>query len=112
MGYYTQFVLRGCNPSSSTNEIRSALQGLTTDSNYLDGSGDSLKWYSHVQDCEKVSALFPMAAFRISGDGEESGDVWWKEYLGGCLVNKWKQEVSPLAGISTETLKLQKQKQK
>jgi hypothetical protein len=69
MGYYTQFVLEGCYPTSSTDKIKKALQERTTDSNYLDGSGDSLKWYSHVEDCKIVSALYPNVAFRISGDG-------------------------------------------
>jgi hypothetical protein len=45
------------------------LQERTGAENYLDGSGDSREWYSHVEDCKIVSALYPNVAFRISGDG-------------------------------------------
>lgn len=51
------------------------------DRNY-DISGDG-KWYDFDEDITKLSKEFPDVVFRLSGDGEERGDVWVKYYMGG-----------------------------
>ena len=37
---------------------------------------DGMKWYEWHSDCLAVSRRHPEALFLITGDGEESGDVW------------------------------------
>ena len=54
----------------------------------LDGS-DRCKWYSHDEDMRKLSERFPRVLFTLSGEGEESSDIWKKYYLNGkCQVAK------------------------
>lgn len=37
---------------------------------------DGMKWYEWHNDCMAVSRRHPEALFLITGDGEESGDIW------------------------------------
>jgi len=50
-----------------------------------DGSADSCKWYGHEEDMKELSTRFPDFLFTLSGEGEESGDIWTKYFLGGKM---------------------------
>jgi hypothetical protein len=53
----------------------------------LTGECDTMKWYGHSEDMRKLSCEFPTALFTLSGEGEESGDIWRKYYKGGkCQI--------------------------
>lgn len=41
------------------------------------------KWYEHVGDMVALSRRFPEVLFTLHGEGEESGDIWRKYFLGG-----------------------------
>lgn len=73
MGYYTDFDL-----SSNSDEVVEALQ-KQSEYSYFRG----IKWYEHEDDCKKVSLLFPDTVIEVSGEGEESGDVWKAYYKNG-----------------------------
>ena len=45
--------------------------------------GESLKWYDHEQDMKAYSKKFPKLLFILSGEGEESGDIWKDYYKSG-----------------------------
>lgn len=45
----------------------------------------SCKWYDHQMDMAEMSKAFRGVLFTLSGEGEESGDVW-KEYYRDGLV--------------------------
>jgi hypothetical protein len=101
MGYYTKFELQGVEPRHEYDTIAKAICNKSAyGENTLDENCDPIKWYDAHKDCLAVSADHPTIGFRLSGQGENPGDVWWKEYYGGALVHAWKQEVSPLAGVS------------
>lgn len=40
------------------------------------------KWYSHDEDMGMLAKAFPDVTFKLSGDGEESDDVWVTYYKG------------------------------
>jgi hypothetical protein len=44
---------------------------------------DSMKWYSYKKDVVKVSAKFPGWLITISGEGEQTEDVWNTYFLDG-----------------------------
>lgn len=44
---------------------------------------DSCKWYDSNEDMKKFSKKFPGTIFVLSGEGEESGDIWKKYYKAG-----------------------------
>jgi hypothetical protein len=56
------------------------------------GDVDSCKWYEHEEDMRKLSALFPDVLFTLSGEGEESGDIW-KMYVKGGKSHSVSAEI-------------------
>jgi len=59
-----------------------------------DGSSNEAgKWYNHEKDMREMSLSFPNVLFILSGEGEESGDVWRKYFLNGKMqLTKIKME--------------------
>lgn len=56
---------------------------------------DSIKWYDLEDNMEDISERFPNYVFCVSGDGEESGDIWKSLYFRGELLTTWKLDVDP-----------------
>ncbi|ANY67703.1 hypothetical protein BBD42_15435 [Paenibacillus sp. BIHB 4019] len=46
---------------------------------------DSYKWYDHESDMRNFSAKFPDYTFQLSGEGEDSGDIWRKYFCNGKM---------------------------
>jgi hypothetical protein len=61
------------------------------------GSNQShVKWYEHDDDMLKLSKEFPEVTFILSGEGEESDDMWESKYKDGkmatrCPVIEWPE---------------------
>lgn len=58
--------------------------------NYWDHLGfdpfdDTTKWYSHEDDMRAISKEYPGVVFILSGEGEESGDIWRKYFCEGKM---------------------------
>ncbi len=83
MGYYTDFTL---SLSDREEEIFKRIDEEYY-THFLEGSGQSweIKWYEHEGDFKKVSKEFPHILFTLDGEGEESGDVWRKYFMGGKM---------------------------
>ncbi len=50
--------------------------------NGVDYSG-SCSWYEHEADLATISKAFPSVLLVLKGEGEETGDLWMKHFLGG-----------------------------
>lgn len=46
---------------------------------------ESCKWYEWEADIRRLSKQFPDVLFTLSGEGEESGDIWKAYFLGGKM---------------------------
>lgn len=96
MGYYTRYELKV--------EYKDKTKKLENPENFiallrreckcaeyaLDEDGDTAefcKWYESSKDIKKFSKKYSNLLFTLSGDGEQSGDIW-KEYI----VNGKSQE--------------------
>lgn len=77
MGYYTDYDISGNPP-----EVQEAIIKLS-DYNWEDSGRLNAKWYGHEADCLQVSKQFPEVVIEVSGEGEESGDIWKAYYLNG-----------------------------
>jgi hypothetical protein len=51
----------------------------------LEEQWDSCKWCEHEKDMRALSLEFPKFLFILSGEGEESGDIWKEYYLNGKM---------------------------
>jgi hypothetical protein len=50
---------------------------------------DSCKWYSCIEDTQKISSMFPGYLIDIIGEGEEAGDIWRSVFFNGEVVWEW-----------------------
>jgi hypothetical protein len=82
MGYYTSYKLKeltGQDHLVGEFVREDGDKGYQAYALHEDGeSGESCKWYDHEDFLKKFSLKHPKALFELSGEGEESGDVWKK----------------------------------
>jgi len=80
MGYYTNYTLKTDQEEWVELELIKKLKEVSYQADYaldVDGSSyESCKWYSHEEDLNKFSKEYPDILFTLSGEGEESGDIW------------------------------------
>lgn len=88
MGYYTSYRL---GVKSTTAEMEVAiikdLRSTNENARYaLDEEGytqEACKWYDCVDDMNEFSKKYPEVLFTMSGEGEESGDIWEHHFKNG-----------------------------
>lgn len=69
------------NEQNKNDDFMYVFDGEDLDHNYeIYGEG---KWYDFHEDMTKLSKAFPEVVFKLSGDGEETDDVWTTYYMGG-----------------------------
>lgn len=93
MGYLTYYNLKAFDTNEKplsqeqSEEIIGQLLAFSDDAEYaIDESGDSsdsCKWYDHDKELRAFSTRYPDVLFRLSGEGEEQGDLWQTYYLNG-----------------------------
>lgn len=49
---------------------------------------DSCKWYEHEADMKALSLKYPGVVFHLRGEGEESGDLWEKDFWRGQMQKR------------------------
>lgn len=86
MGYYTSHKLEII---KGDNELISILRGYEKEVAYAlydnGETADSCKWYDHENDLRRFSIMHPEALFKLSGEGEEPGDIWIEYYQNGKM---------------------------
>lgn len=86
MGYYTRFTL-STRPNEAWDEVEKYVGENYTENDYLPAiisdDGETYKWYGHMDDVKELSTHFPDVVFVLYGEGEESGDLWYKYFKNG-----------------------------
>jgi hypothetical protein len=91
MGYCTRYELEVFEGELSISEILSkeSEEGTFDGLDYaIDTNGEyeqECKWYEHEADMHFLSLRYPEITFLLSGEGEESGDVWKKYFKNGKM---------------------------
>jgi hypothetical protein len=88
MGYYTQYELE-----TDDCDTDKHIFALRLETGYSCLFEDECKWYEHEKEMAAYSVNHPAVQFRLSGQGEESGDVWVKWFKAGKMQT-WKLEVN------------------
>lgn len=98
MGYYTDHTLDVKNVKSREeySELCTALSEMNileyalTEGDYSEDTQsayfytlESVKWYNHAEDMDKISIQFPDMTFMLEGHGEDFGDIWRDYYKNG-----------------------------
>jgi hypothetical protein len=92
MGYYTRFELSISGQGPIYERLRDGADGLTFGeydikiSRLINGDCDTMKWYGYNDDMLELSRDWPNVLFELTGEGEESGDLWRAFYRNGKFV--------------------------
>jgi hypothetical protein len=90
MGYYTLHQLEIVKGNDGVTDYEKEISEL---SEYADCFSDSIKWYEHETDMRVYSLKHPNTLFKLSGEGEESGDIWAEYYLNGKMQKVYAEIV-------------------
>ena len=84
MGYRTNHTLE---IQQGSNDLIQELRECCEEASYAiqpnGDTGEECKWYRHEDDMKAFSLKHPEALFKISGEGEESLDLWCEYYKNG-----------------------------
>lgn len=89
MGYYTKYELE-----VDGDDYLLHAKAIANESGYCDPFADECKWYDHEANLLKYSKKHPTLTFRLSGEGEEIGDIWVKWFRNGQMQS-WRAEINP-----------------
>ena len=81
MGYYTRFELEIVSGGDNETDY----EEVVTEQVDYHPFDDETKWYSFEKDMKIVSKKHPKVVFKISGEGEESGDLWEAYFKDGKM---------------------------
>lgn len=97
MGYYTRYSLEvHAADTSGADDVRQGqlidkklyeyqliVDAIAAESGYSHPFEGDIKWYDYVKDMSNISKRFPDLIFTLSGEGEESGDIWKRYFYRG-----------------------------
>jgi hypothetical protein len=63
--------------------IERAMETLAGDDDHYNPFTSSCSWYGHVEDMVEFSKQYPNIVFTLSGEGDETGDLWRKYFKDG-----------------------------
>lgn len=82
MGYYTRHRLEILEGDDYITDYKKEISVLAYYGNCFD---DEIKWYDHKKNMIEYSKLHPKVVFKLSGEGEDSGDIWVEYYQNGKM---------------------------
>jgi hypothetical protein len=89
MGYYTRYELEILEGEDYDIDYECE---IGKESGYGNPFDDECKWYEHEEHMRAFSKLHPNTIFKVSGKGEEAGDIW-NEYYQNGLMQRCKAQI-------------------
>ena len=90
MGYYTRFELEIASGNDYETDYEKEISELADYHNCFE---DEHRWYEHEKDMRTYSERHPNTIFVLSGEGEESGDLW-KAYFKNGKMQRCKAKIT------------------
>lgn len=87
MGYYTRYSLEIIEGNDYITDYKKEISKLSGFSFV-----DSCTWYDHDKDMIEYSKKYPNVVFCLSGEGQDTGDLW-KSYYKNGLVQRCKAKI-------------------
>jgi hypothetical protein len=85
MGYYTHYTLKSEPNIINTSEFKEKFNEICGDYTLDYVLEEECKWYKNEEHMREVSKNFPEVLFMLTGEGEESGDMWRKYFFNGKM---------------------------
>ena len=82
MGYYTDYTVEVEN-GDPFGEVLETVKEQSGYGCWHNNQLNGVKWYEHRKDVKAVSEKFPNKLIVVTGEGEESGDIWREYFLNG-----------------------------
>ena len=82
MGYYTRHKLEIVEGNDNVTDYEKEISKLADYGNCFD---DEIKWCDHQENMIEYSKRHPTVVFKLSGEGEERGDIWTEYYQDGKM---------------------------
>jgi len=82
MGYYTTHKLEIISGDDYVTDYKAEISKST---GYADCFSEEIKWYEHEKDMRNFSEKHPGVLFKLSGEGEDNGDIWVEYYKNGKM---------------------------
>ena len=95
MGYYTKYKLT---VTGDYNKVAKAIEDKNAPERIkiaLGNYSDSMKWYDYNEDVWKYSKKHPEVLFTLTGEGEDSGDLWIMWTKNGKQIRKVVEIIWP-----------------
>lgn len=97
VGYYTTFKMGvESNEDNDTESLKQFQYDIDSEYEFgseelqldwlIHGDCDNMKWYDHHEDMCELSKRYPNLLLWLTGNGEESGDIWKAWYRNGKSV--------------------------
>lgn len=83
MGYYTYYQIEIENVTDADLTKDEHIEQIEKTSGYQGLFEETVKWYEHEEQMKEYSKKHPSILFILSGEGEESGDIWKQYFKGG-----------------------------
>lgn len=84
MSYYTLYSFSHINgPKEQYNKMLKDVADTLEDKNVTETESIYAKWYNYDEDIRKLSKKYPDITFCVSGDGEDSEDLWQEFWHAG-----------------------------
>lgn len=84
MGYYTTYEVSVHIGNEYFEDLENEI-ATTSAAEYGNPFDESCKWYEHEKHMKDFSKKHPETVFVLHGEGEESGDIWYKYFHNGKM---------------------------
>jgi hypothetical protein len=85
MGYNTRYAVKVTPDFEGDQSLDEILRKASGGYSFDCGNTECVKWYDHEDHLRALSKEWPLRLFTVTGEGEESDDLWIKYFKDGKM---------------------------